>query len=187
MKQIKLLIGLALALVLCISPVAAVSGDDFEIVIDDSGDIPTYKYCNPNYKKHPDCPTSPGEKYFLISCRGTDWLKSFVTFKPANIPDAPTMMVDTNSKVNIYLPYYSVDAWEIKYYSNFRKMSPPYDKYLKNSGVLNMRDTFNPGYWGGGELRLELSSDQYLWGYSTEFNLWSFEFTYHDWYIPDVD
>lgn len=37
-----------LALVLCISPVAAVSGDDFEVVIDKSGDINTYTYFNKN-------------------------------------------------------------------------------------------------------------------------------------------
>jgi hypothetical protein len=155
-----MLIGTMLALMLCISPVVAVSGSDFEVVIDDSGDIPTYKYCNPNYKKHPDCPNSPGEKYFLISCRGTDWLKSFVTFKPANIPDAPTMMVDTNSKVNIYLPYYTVDAWEIKYYSNFRKMSPPYDKYLKNAGTVNVKMVFGEYLPRG--LELWISADQLL-------------------------
>lgn len=160
MKTVYMIIGIAMVLVLCISPVAAVSADDFEIVIDDSGDIPTYKYSNPNYKMHPDCPNSPGEKYFLISCRGTSWLKSFVTFKPADIPDAPTMMVDTNGKADIYLPYHSVDKWEIKYYSNFRKMSPPYDKYLKNAGTVDVKLVFRQYLPRG--LELWLSSMQLL-------------------------
>ena len=160
MKLKFLLIGLALVLMLCISPVAAVSGNDFEIVIDDSGDIPTYKYLNPNYKVHPDCPNTPGEKYYKIHTSGTLVLKSFVTFKPANIPDAPTMMVDTNGKADIYLPYYSVDEWEIKYYSNFRSMSPPYDKYLKNAGTVNVKWVF--GQYLPRGLELWLSTQQMI-------------------------
>jgi hypothetical protein len=177
MKFKFMLIGLALALMLCISPVAAVSGSDFEVVIDESGDIPTYKYYDHAVQY---------EKYIHIITEGTSWLKSIVTFKPDNYPYAPVMVVDTNSKCDIYLPR-SVDKWEIKYYSNFRKMSPPYDKYLKNSGVLNMRYSFLPWCQNGGTLGLELSSDQYLWGYSTEFYPGYYVFNYHEWKIPDVD
>ena len=35
MKKITLLIGIMMALVVCITPVAAVSADDFKIVIDE--------------------------------------------------------------------------------------------------------------------------------------------------------
>ena len=163
-----MLIGLALVLALCITPVAAVPGNDFEIVIDDSDDIPTYKYLNNNFKVHPDCPNSPGEKYFKIQIYGTSWLKSFVTFKPANIPDAPVMMVDTNSKVNVYLPYYSVSVWEIKYYSNFREMSPPYDQYLKNAGTVNVKLVF--GHYLPRGLELWLGLDQLLCSKNSFYN-----------------
>jgi hypothetical protein len=173
-----MLIGIALALVLCISPVAAVSGSDFEVVIDESGDIPTYKYYDHAVQY---------EKYIHIHTDGTDWLNSLVTFKPANYPYAPVMVVDTNSKCDILLPR-SVDKWEIKYYSAFGKKPSLTPKYLKNSGVLNMRYSFLPWYHNGGDLRLELSSDQYLWGYSVDmFPGMGFVLNYHEWKIPDVD
>jgi hypothetical protein len=145
-----MLIGLALLLMLCISPVAAVSGGGFEIVIDDSGDIPTYKY----YNKY-----TPWEKYFKIHTDGTNVLNSLVTFKPANIPDAPTMVVDTFRKSSdIYLPYHSVDDWEIKYYSHFGRISQDMD-FLKNAGVMNLM-VFGDHIWDS--LVLELSKDQYF-------------------------
>lgn len=177
MKLKIMLIGLALVLALCISPVAAVSGTDFKIVFDDSGDIPTYKYSNPNYKVHPNCPNSPGEKYYKIHTSGTYWLKSFVTFKPADIPDAPTMMVDTNDKADIYLPYYSVDEWEIKYYSITHPINPGEQvKYLKNKGVVNLYEKF--GHLLSDGLILELSTGQYIHPSG---------FDYPRYYIPEVD
>ena len=143
MKTIKLLIGIALVLMLCISPVVAVSGSDFEIVIDDSGDIVTYKYLNPNYRKHPGCPNSLGEKYIQIYTKGTRFLYSLVSFKPANIPGAPVMLVETTGyKINFYLPQ-SVDEWEIRYYSITHPINPgEHVKYLKNAGVVNLNEYF---------------------------------------------
>ena len=169
MKNVYMIIAFMLLVsVLCATPATAFTGEEYIVVIDDSGDIKTYKYLNPNYKVHPDCPNTPGEKYFKIQIYGTNWLKSFVTFKPADIPDAPTMMVDTNSKVNIYLPYYSVDKWEIKYYSNFRKMSPPYDQYLKNAGTVNVKLVF--GHYLPRGLELWLGPDQLLCSKNSFYN-----------------
>jgi hypothetical protein len=96
------------------------------------------------------------------------------------------MVVDTNSKCDILLPR-SVDKWEIKYYSAFGKKPSLTPKYLKNSGVVSMRKTFWPWCQNGGNLGLELSSDQYLWGYSTEFYPGYYVFNRHEWIIPDVD
>lgn len=156
MKKITLFIGIMLALVLCITPVAAVSGTDFEIVIDESGKIPTYKYYNLY---------TPGEKYICLHTDGTHWLTSLVTFKPAKFPDAPTMVVDTSFyDKKIYLTT-TVDEWEIKvYYSFSKRLHEPDPEYLDNAGVVSMRDTFYPWFIWGGELCLELSSEVSIWG-----------------------
>ena len=148
MKFKFMLIGLALALMLCISPVAAVSGDDFEIVIDTSDDIWSYKYRNVN---------DPDEKYINVFTVGTHWLVSLVTFKPANIPDAPDMVVNTFGQRDIYLPQ-SVDEWEIKYYSRFWYKPTLEGKYLKCSGVVNLNSYFGKYIEKG--LELILSSSQ---------------------------
>ncbi len=161
-------IGIMMALVLCISPVAAVSGTDFDIVVDESGKIPTYKYLNPNYKVHPDCPNSPGEKYFRIHTKGTFFSYSLVTFKPANIPDAPVMVVDTNGKREIYLPYHSVDEWEIKFYCCKNPIDQPDDKYLKNAGVVNVKEVFGEYLPRG--LDLVLSWAQMLYTSACHYN-----------------
>jgi hypothetical protein len=68
------------------------------------------------------------------------------------------MVVDTNSKCDIYLPYYSVNDWEIKYYSHFWRISQDMD-FLKNSGVMNLK-VFGDHIWDS--LVLELSKDQYF-------------------------
>lgn len=103
-------IGIMLALMLCITPVVAVSGDDFEIGIyktEPSHGHATYKYWNLNNKS---------EVYTYIATGYTIFLDSQITFKPANIPDAPVMVVDTwFEEAQIYLPR-SVDEWEIKCY-----------------------------------------------------------------------
>ena len=80
MKIKIIIIGLALALMLCISPVAAVSGNDFEIVEDWSGDIPTYKY----YNKY-----TPGERYINLYTEGTCLMsgKLNITVVPTHYPD----------------------------------------------------------------------------------------------------
>jgi hypothetical protein len=152
MKFKFMLIGLALALVLCISPVAAVSGTDFEIVHDDSQYYDTYKYCNVN---------DPDEKYINVFTVGTHCLKSIVTFKPANIPDAPAMLVYTNGEVDIYLPK-SVDEWEIKYYSRFRHEPNICKEHLKNSGVVNLNEEFRESLSHETWLNLMLSNGQYI-------------------------
>ena len=129
-------IGIMLALVLCITPVAAVSGSDFDIDIenDEDGFPLTYIYHNVN---------NPNDEYIHIDVRGTLWLYSVVTFKPANVPDAPVMVVTTpNHKRSIHLSS-SVDEWEIKYYSTAKQsVSLPDDKYLKNAGVVNLYKVF---------------------------------------------
>ena len=153
MKLKFMLIGLALALMLCISPVAAVSGNDFDIDIDNFNDDghDTYKY----YNKY-----TPGEKYIHIHTKGTSWLYSLVTFKPANIPDAPKMYVYTNSKCDIYLPK-SVDEWEIKYYSRWRHEPNICIEDLKNAGNMNLKENFRHHVDEG--LILELSKGQYIY------------------------
>ena len=56
----------------------------------------------------------PNEEYIWITTSGTFKLYSLVTFKPANIDDAPLMVIDTyRNKVTIGLPR-SVDEWEVK-------------------------------------------------------------------------
>ena len=87
MKQIYLLIGIMMALMLCITPVAALTGDDFEIVTMKDGEYTNYEYHNVN---------NPVEEYTMITPGNIKggW-RSFVTFKPANIDGAPVMVVDT--------------------------------------------------------------------------------------------
>jgi hypothetical protein len=171
--KIKLLIGTMLVLALYITPVVAVSGSDFEDVVEVVDGVDTYKYLNRN---------NLSEEYTLIETSGTHWLQSFVTFKPANIPDAPTMEVDTfsDNHVYIYLPR-SVDDWEIKYYSCEEEFNLyPCKAYLKNSGVVNLNEKFGGYISQGCELDLMLSWGQCIWCPS------GFPFS-KIWYIPDVD
>ena len=114
MKIIRMIypvIGIVLVLALCITPVAAVSADDFNVDVKEGYYYKTYTYSYVD---------KPKEKYIEIITDGTHGLYSYVTFKPANIKGAPVMVVDTGNTdkhVTIYLPH-SVDEWEIKYYSN---------------------------------------------------------------------
>ena len=104
--------------------------------------------------------TNPAEKYIEIFVNGTFWLKSFVTLKPANIPDAPVMVVDTYMfKGYIDLPQ-SVDDWEVKYYSRFF-YPPSLDvEFLKNAGVVNLKKELGKYIPDG--LHLELSDGQFF-------------------------
>ena len=157
MKQIYLLIGIMLALVVCITPVAAVSADDFEIneKVVDGVDMYTYRNVS-----------NPDEKYTEIWTTGTHWLNSYVTFKPANIPDAPVMKVHTvmvpvfHNPKKIYLPR-SVDEWEIKYYSHWKHMPHLDDEFLKNAGVVNLNEYFGKYITSG--LNMELSTCQFIY------------------------
>ena len=191
MKQITLLIGIMLALMLCITPVAAVSDDDFEVDIDESGDpdVPTseaevtgddfeivtwqagtwrvnsYKYLNTN---------DPDEQYIAIGALGTRW-HSQLTVQAVGIPNAPVMVVDTYYMASIYLPR-SVDEWEIKYYSAFGEYPSTDNKYLKNAGVVNLNKVF--GEYIEKRLYFERSKGQYI----RPGNRWD-----HKYRIPDVD
>ena len=144
-------IGIVLALVLCISPVVAVSADDFEIVVDNP-EVNKYKYFNVN---------NQSEKYTEIYTQGTYALRSFVTFKPANIPDAPMMVVNTDHERFIYLPR-SVDVWEIKYYTYKGVLHSLVPKYLKNTCTINLNEVFGDHVEDG--LWLELNIGQYISG-----------------------
>ena len=153
MKKITLLIGIMLALVVCITPVAAVSADDFEVDVEEGYYYKTYTYTYVD---------KPKEKYIEIITDGTYGMYSYVTFKPINIKNASVMVVDTGNTdklITIYLPR-SVDEWEIKYYSCFDSFSQPDDKYLKNAGTVNLKKFFekciSEGLW------LELSLGQYI-------------------------
>ena len=178
MKIKYIIIGIMMALVLCITPVAAVSADDFEIDVEMNKDgmSGTYTYFNVN---------NQSEEYIKIITDGTEVLNSIVTFKPANIPDAPTMVVKTTRALiflhpytYIYLPM-SVDEWEIKYYSEKYDYTNPYlqpdDKYLKNAGVVNLNEYFGKDVKVG--LYLELSWDQYINSMCRPL---------HSWTIPEV-
>jgi hypothetical protein len=174
-----MLIGLAaLALMLCISPVAALSGDDFEVVIDESGWGYTYTYHNVN---------DPSEEYIKISTGDTQWMYSLVTFKPADIPDAPTMMVDTYHSLHpktIYLSQ-SVDYWDIKYYSSYSNgLKNPDPKFLKNHGIVNLKEFFGEYIKYG--LRLELSWYQCIYP-RYYFLLYFLDDRVLEYYIPGVD
>ena len=182
MKFKIMLIGIALALTLCISPVVAVSGDDFEVV----EEIGQYSGKHTYFNR-----AGPNETYIVIFAQGTDWLNSIVTFKPANIPDAPVMAVNTTMLPGIktiigheliYLPR-SVDEWEIKYYSYWSYMSSPDSKYLKNAGVVNLNEFFGDSIseW----LYLELSCNQFISPQNYPYN----EDGYIGkpvWFIPEV-
>ena len=154
MKQIYLLIGIMLALVVCITPVAAVSADDFEIVTWQEGTwkINSYKYLNTN---------DPDEQYIAIGALGTR-CHSQITFKAINISDAPVMVVDTYYMADIYLPR-SVDDWEIKFYSTGEPRSHPDldDKYLKNAGVVNLNEKFGEYIENG--ICLDLINHHCMW------------------------
>ena len=176
-----MIIGLMLALVVCITPVAAVSADDFEIdiyksdeknIFTGSSKLSTYTYCNVN---------NMSEEYIRINTTGTKNMHSYVTFKPVGIPDAPVMVVDTGEStialpalVSIYLPR-SVDEWEIKYYSRLNEDPTITDVYLKNSGVINLNQFFGEyvryGLW------FELSWNQCLR---------TVQYSSYYWIIPDV-
>lgn len=91
----------------------------YEIVCTADGKYWSYKYRSIN---------NPSEKYTKIYTEGTSWLDSYVTFKPANIPDAPEMVVYTYcgrwGNRSILLPR-SVGKWDIKYYSSYQFLSHP--------------------------------------------------------------
>ena len=168
MKTIKLLIGIALVLMLCISPVGAVSGSDFEDVFEVVDGVDTYKYLNLN---------DPDEKYTKIRCYGTKFLYSHVTFRPHNIPDSPKMLVYTyKGSRNIFLPQ-SVDEWEIDYYSRPFHEPNIYVKYLKNAGVINLNEYFRNCI--SMEFELELSIGQTIIGKGPRNSSYS-------WDIPSV-
>ena len=170
MKFKFLLIGIMMALMLCITPVAAVSGDDFEIVTGKDGRLNMYKYCNMN---------NPDEEYIdIYTIAGTRWLNSLVTFKPANISDAPVMVVDTSNKNAFINLSRSVDDWEIKFYSSPDSFSQPDPKYLKNAGVVNLNKFFEKCI--SKRLLLELSWGQTISGPYPLYS--SLIYT-----IPDVD
>lgn len=158
---------------LCISPVAAVSADDFEIVVDRSNSIETYKYLNVN---------NPDELYIKIYTRGTCDVYSVVTFRPANIHGAPVMIVDTSYPTLIYLTQ-SVDDWEIMYYDYWWEMPSISGKtYLKNGGDINLKK-----YFGGTiseVLYLALHFEQSI---STIYEVYKDgKFEIIKWYIPEV-
>ena len=165
-----------MALALCITPVAAVSADFYIVKTDkdEDGVINSYKYSNVN---------NSDEEYIRITAKGTGFLHSLVTFKPANIPDAPVMVVYTSSNhdikfkapVYIHLPR-SVGDWEIKYYSEFGGYPSPDDKYLKNAGTINLKEYFGKNIEKG--LYLELTLGQWLQSVLRPS---------HQWSIPDVD
>lgn len=181
MKLNYLLLGTMLVLGLCITPVAAVSADDFEINITKSDEKhmftggsywSIYTYSNVN---------NPNEEYIMINTTGTLHMFSYVTIKPANIPDAPLMVVDTGAGtlllpavVSIHLPR-SVDEWEIKYYSRLLEYPTITDTYLKNAGVINLNKHFGKCIDHG--LHLELSAGQWIHAMSN---------TLCYWYIPEV-
>ena len=174
MKFKLLLIGTMLVSMLCIAPVCALTGDDFEVLVDENIISDSYTYFNLN---------DPGEKYTEIFTTGTYWLCSIVTFKPANIPDAPVMVVDTCGHRYIYLPR-SVDEWEIKYYSRFYNNAHPTPEYLKNAGVVNLNKFF--GKYVSKGLHLELGWGQYI---CPQYYLVNYFLDPHvtEYYIPAVD
>jgi hypothetical protein len=181
MKLKFMLIGLALALVLCISPVVAVSGSDFEIVVDESGDIPTYKY----YDMY-----SSSSNYIQLRTDGTRCLNSIVVFKPHNIPGAPMMTVNTYKRsAIIYLPK-SVDEWEIEYYSCSKTYIYPCKAFLKNAGVVNLNEFYKGHNWE--YLDLELSKRQcisspYTWVETIWWGTKRIHYCYSpSWDIPEV-
>ena len=155
MKIIRMIypvIGIMLALVVCITPVVAVSTDDFEVDIlkDEDGTIMSYMYYNMK---------SPDEEYIKITTKGTTILCSLVTFRPVNIPGAPVMVVNTDGVRFIDLPR-SVDEWEIKYYSKFGGEPGIDNEYLKCYGIVNLNKKFEKYIEKG--LYLALKQDQVI-------------------------
>ena len=135
------------------------TGDKFSITTQDKvtrnykyPDLKLYTYRND---------TNQDEKYIQIFVNGTFCMKSFVTLKPANIPDAPVMVVYTYMfKGYIDLPQ-SVDDWEVKYYSRHWLKKPTLEtKYLKNAGVVNLKKELGKYIPDG--LHLELSGGQFF-------------------------
>ena len=157
MKFKIIIIGIALVLALCISLVAAVSGTDFEVVKYGSGDIVSYKYRNIN---------DLNEEYTTIYTAGTKIKHSYVSFQPANIPNARLMMVNTDGNRKIFLPR-SIDEWEIKFYSCWYEMDEGHGhhsvyhlSHLRNIGVVNLNEYFGEYVKTG--LCLELSWGQFI-------------------------
>ena len=172
MKQIYLLIGIVVALMLCITPVAAVTGDDFEIVTDLDDMITAYTVNKYTYSNK----NNPNEKYTEIYTEGTLYYSSLVTFKPVNIDGSPVMVVDTyRNETYIYLPR-SVDDWEIKYYSRTAPIYQPDDEYLENAGVVNLNQFFGEYIRDG--LILKLRWNQVI---CPKFSSWPY------YLIPDVN
>jgi hypothetical protein len=118
---------------------------------------------------------NPNDQCYDLFTRGTKWLNSIVTFRPANIPGALTMNVDTHRPRHISLPR-SIDVWEVKYYSSFWYFDYPEPKKLKNSGIFNLREITNQTTLK--HIYMELSLDQYLSPGGPDNTKY---------YIPDVD
>lgn len=182
MKNVYMIIAFMLLVsVLCATPATAFTGEEYIVVIDDSGDIKTYKYLN---KYNPD------EKYIELHSDGTKWLKSLVTFKPANIPNAPMMVVDTHKKSSVIHLSRSVDEWEINYYSSSGKKIYPCKAYLKNAGTVNLNEFYKYHNWE--YLNLELSINQCISSpYTWVETFWWGEKRVHisfspSWNIPEV-
>ena len=158
MKTVCMIIGIMLVLALCTSTVGAA---EYKAPWDEYGHYEKYKY-RALYNQ--------SEEYIVIYTSGTLWMDSFVTFKPANIPDAPTMVVRTHPNAHMvkydviyfYLPR-SVDEWEIKYYSDPGRMPDNWYNRLKNAGVINLNKEFGEYITKGSWLKLELSTGQYIW------------------------
>ena len=170
MKIKFMLFGIMMALALCITPVAAVSADDFEVDVEEGYYYKTYTYTYVD---------KPKEKYIEIITDGTYGMYSYVTFKPINIKNASVMVVDTGNTdklITIYLPR-SVDEWEIKYYSNSKPLLKPDRDYLKNAGTVNLNKFFKNQIQNGDGLYLELSWNQHI------HSVKSFDPCY---YIPEV-
>ena len=179
MKTVYMIIGIMLVLALCISPVAAYStttGAGFVAPWDEYGFYEKYKY------RHL---YNQSETYTVLWTKGTRYFDSITTFKPVNIPDAPTMVVRTHNnahmnkydKIYFYLPQ-SVDEWIIKYYSSMGRLECNYSKYLKNAGVVNLNEYFKNCI--SMELELHLSVGQTIVGKGPRNSAYS-------WDIPDVD
>lgn len=179
MKTVYMILGTILILALCITPVAAYStttGAGYEAPWDEYGFYEKYRY-RALYNQ--------SEQYTVLWTKGTRYCDSITTFKPVNIPDAPTMVVRTHNnahmnkydKIYLYLPK-SVDEWEIKYYSSLGRLDCDFYPNLKNAGIINLNEYFRKCITM--ELELELSIGQSIIG-KCPYN------TARSWDIPDVD
>jgi hypothetical protein len=110
------------------------------------------------------------EKYIDIFTKGTAWQYSLFTFKPANDPLAPEMVINPRYVRYIYLPQ-SVDEWEIKYYNKYGDLSYPDPKYLRRSGIINLNEFFE-GYIPNG-LYLDASMRCYISARRNHRVIWS--------------